>query len=385
MAAIAIGLIYLLLGTLYVLWAMYILRGWRHFVHKSHDVAPIESVQSISIVVAFRNEEQQLPTLLHHLTALRYPSEKFEIILVDDHSNDAGVAVINQWIEKFSSKKIKLISTEKAGKKSAQYTGIQAATFKIIACTDADCVPSQDWLYACNNAFINSDVQLAFGSVVMQGSNWQEVEFCSLMGSTMAMLSLQWPVMGNGANMVVKKSAYLEAFPDARGSDLASGDDVFLLHEIASNGGRITTLHGQSSLVKTATQPTMSEFFWQRIRWAGKASAYQSKYALLVAALIFFMNLAVLFSVLILPWSQNSWPLLLLGFVKFIVDYCLLRSFCRYYQVKFAIQTFVFLEIFNLIYIPGVALLSQILKYPWKGRSYTSSLKKARTSRPEGA
>ena len=39
-----------------------------------------------SIIVPFRNEEQNLPVLLESLSNLNYPTDFFEVILVDDNS-----------------------------------------------------------------------------------------------------------------------------------------------------------------------------------------------------------------------------------------------------------------------------------------------------------
>jgi len=383
MATAIISTIYFLLAVFYTFWAARILYGWRMFVqaNKIHQIDNL--LQGISVVVAFRNEEQNLPKLLAHLSALDYPPEKVEVILVDDHSTDAGVSIVKSFLVQFPLINIKLISTQKTGKKWAQREGINAAIFDIIACTDADCLPHQQWLRACNRTFMNENIELAFGSVVMHGSIWQAIEFCSLMGSTLAMLSLQWPVMGNGANMVVRKSAYKKAFPDTTGLNLASGDDVFLLHQIGKSAGKIGVLKGEDSFVKTSAQPTLRHFFWQRIRWAGKTSAYQSIHAICVAALVFLVNLALISSLLLFLLVDFYGPFLFLALVKLAADFILLRKFCKYYQVDFKLTTFVALEIFNLIYIPGVAVLSQILKYPWKGRVY-SSLKNARTSLPDG-
>src|ERR1041384_2718126 len=42
----------------------------------------------ISVVVPFRNEAENLPNLLNDLSTIEYPSDKWEVILVDDHSTD---------------------------------------------------------------------------------------------------------------------------------------------------------------------------------------------------------------------------------------------------------------------------------------------------------
>ena len=48
----------------------------------------IKPKTSFSIIVPFRNEAENLPKLLHTLSFLDYPNELFEVILVDDESDD---------------------------------------------------------------------------------------------------------------------------------------------------------------------------------------------------------------------------------------------------------------------------------------------------------
>ncbi|HOY94590.1 MAG TPA: glycosyltransferase family 2 protein, partial [Catalimonadaceae bacterium] len=43
---------------------------------------------SVSVLIACRNEEKNLPSLLSQLAQQNYPSEKTEFILINDHSED---------------------------------------------------------------------------------------------------------------------------------------------------------------------------------------------------------------------------------------------------------------------------------------------------------
>ena len=45
-------------------------------------------IQNVSIVIAFRNEEENIPFLLEDLSKQDYPLKCIELILVDDFSND---------------------------------------------------------------------------------------------------------------------------------------------------------------------------------------------------------------------------------------------------------------------------------------------------------
>ncbi len=42
----------------------------------------------ISVIIAARNEEQNIPTLLQSLYDQQYPKHLYEVIIIDDHSTD---------------------------------------------------------------------------------------------------------------------------------------------------------------------------------------------------------------------------------------------------------------------------------------------------------
>ena len=63
-----------------------------------------------SVIVPFRNEAENLMSLLHSFQKLNYPLHQFEIILVDDFSNDESVCIIEQFRTQHPSMPIHLIS-----------------------------------------------------------------------------------------------------------------------------------------------------------------------------------------------------------------------------------------------------------------------------------
>ena len=73
-----------------------------------------------------------------------YPTELFEVIVVDDHSTDGTAAIVQQFPS------VKLIQLKEDNinsyKKKAIETGIAAATGDLIVTTDADCLPGNNWL-----------------------------------------------------------------------------------------------------------------------------------------------------------------------------------------------------------------------------------------------
>ena len=55
-----------------------------------------EFTPKVSIVIAMRNEESEIKRLITTLKKQMYPTDSLEIILVNDHSTDATLALLEQ-------------------------------------------------------------------------------------------------------------------------------------------------------------------------------------------------------------------------------------------------------------------------------------------------
>lgn len=348
---------------LYAFWAFKVHRGFKSYTSKA--VGLQANFKPISIVIPFRNEAPHLPALLASIQKLDYPKEKYEVILVDDHSTDGSNNIIKE-----TSDFIAVQSTGE-GKKQAQRLGISKANHKIIACTDADCAVPPNWLKDINSAMINN-VELVFGPVVFSRDKkpFMALEFLALVGSTMGMLEEGYYVIGNGANMAFKKSAFLAVTDKLEGVKTPSGDDVFLLHEVANNKGQIQTLSCHT-IVQTQPPKTLNEFINQRIRWASKGRHYTSRPTILVGLLVFAVNSWLLLLFILAFFYEEVWLSFFLLFgSKTFLDTVLLTRFGKGFQQEVKLFHIIGQQIMNLIYVPLIAVLSLFKSYTWKGRRY---------------
>ena len=110
-----------------------------------------DSSRFISVVVAYRNEEENIGLLLDDLIGQNYPDNQYEIILVNDHSEDRSAEIVENCISKSSTRIVCLnLPDQLSGKKDALDLGIKSSKGEYILTTDADCRVSDNWI----NSFV---------------------------------------------------------------------------------------------------------------------------------------------------------------------------------------------------------------------------------------
>ena len=145
-------LLYIII-PLFICYSLLIIYYWLAWKSIPDYVPSVSTAQTtISVIIAARNEEENIGQLLKALEEQSYPKELFEIIVVDDHSTDGTVNVVQQFPA------VKLLQLKDDGinsyKKKAIETAIATATGELIVTTDADCLPSKDWLKNAFHVFI---------------------------------------------------------------------------------------------------------------------------------------------------------------------------------------------------------------------------------------
>lgn len=254
--------------------------GWLTFQNEKvgkqqQNWPPLQNEPTLSICVAFRNEEKNLNRLLQNLTSQDYPVKKLELIFINDHSEDNGPALIENWISK-SEIPIRLFHLEgkKAGKKEAIALAANEANNEWLLFTDADCLTPVSWARTMATEAISSKSVMVCGPLAVQSlSNLQQfeaLEFSSLVAVAASGINIKRPNFCNAANLLVRKKEFLGAQLVRKDMGLASGDDVFLLHLLHEAGKPISFCQSEKALVEFSAHTSWKSLEQQRIRWAGK-------------------------------------------------------------------------------------------------------------------
>lgn len=260
----------------------------RNILRTKTFTAAAASGVRISVVVACRNEQQNLPHLLESLAAQDYPHEMFEVIIADDNSSDMTAAVAEGYSNKLS---LKTVPNHGSGKKMAIRAGIGVSSGNLIITTDADCTMGESWISCIASFYEKNKPDLIVCPVKLNRKpgffgKFQELEFLSLQAITSGTVISGNGTMCNGANLAFTKAAYYISLPDLR-FDIATGDDVFLLHSMKKREAKIMWLESSRVIVETQAATGISSFLRQRKRWASKASAYKDGFSGLLGIVTF--------------------------------------------------------------------------------------------------
>ncbi|MBD3582019.1 glycosyltransferase family 2 protein [Flavobacterium selenitireducens] len=334
---------------------------------------------TFSIVIPFRTEEKNLPALLESITRLEYPKESFELIFINDASEDFSENLINKWRMangSFATTMIDNIRLSGSPKKDAISRAIPIAKGDFVITTDADCELPGRWL-ATFDAFIRSrNAEMVAGPVIYGGKNnfldhFQRLDFLSLQGVTIGSFGLGKPFMCNGANFAYARSFFNEIGGFRGVDDFASGDDVMLLQKAVRRfPEKVAYLKSADAIVKTQPAKTWGELFNQRVRWASKAVGYDHLLAENLALVTFLANLFLVISAICTTTDFFDWRLPLVLFIlKLIPDWIMLsktNGFFRNSRIVFP----VFASLCYPFFVSVVAIWAIIGRYRWKGRVF---------------
>ena len=372
-----VSIVLLVILLVYVLLIIQLIFGFKKV--KSFHVTDLAPKTAFTIVIPFRNEAKNLPTLLESISNLNYPHKMIEIILVDDFSTDNSERICIQWRMKYEHLDTTLLENlhlSYSPKKDALGRAMPIAKHDWIVTTDADCIVNKNWLLTLDNYIQTNNPEMIVGAVMYRAkNNWfhhfQQLDLMSLQGVTIGSFGIGKPFMCNGANFAYTKKIFSEIGGFGGISDKASGDDVFLLQKaVNTNKEKVHYLKNNDVIVKTKPENDLYKLFMQRVRWAGKSTGYKSSYARFLAVVVLLMNLSLTFAFCLLPFAFLNWRILLIAFfIKYIVDYILLyksNAYLRKGKFFVPIASSVIYPFFSSL----VGIYSLFGSFKWKGRIF---------------
>ena len=364
-----------LISTVYFFLILWFYRGWRKLSFPKHQ-AGLNSV-TVSVVIAVRNEEGNIEKLIRDLFRQDFDPDKFEVLIINDHSDDATEKLVLEIA--VTEKRLKLYSLPDnlSGKKAAVDFGIRKASGEMILQTDGDCSVPESWISSMVKSYLGSSQTFVSGAVRMAGPKtffvWlQELEFFSLMASGAGAIGTGHPIMCNGANLAFSREKYLK-MNDALRMNFASGDDLFLMFAFNKYfPGKMVFNKTKEGTVRTKTAGTFKSFFLQRKRWVSKSKGYRDPYIIGTALIVLLINMGLLI-LLLEALLMNVYYLkafIIAFLVKSIADLILLNGVTAFYRRRSLLFLFPLAQVLYIFYVTVTAITGIWGTFTWKGRNY---------------
>lgn len=328
----------------------------------------------ISVVIAARNEESNIGKCLQSMIRQNYPSEHFEIIVVDDRSTDGTAAIVTNF--QLAHPSVRLVGIDKVSsnlppKKNALNEGILQSRFDLLAFTDADCVAPQDWL-SCLAREFTQDVGVVAGYSPMEQyfpgtlfARWGDsfVRYLEVKNSigAAAATGLRASYLCTGRNLAYRKSVFNEVggFEKIKHS-ISGDDDLFIQLVQKSTRWNIRYMLSTNSYVETKPPLSVGAFINQRKRHfsAGKYYPVRMKF---IFGLIHIYNGLTLLTLIISP---SAGMLALAG--KLAIDAFLFYTGATIFGNKGLLRWLAPLEIASVLYNLVVGPLGFFGSFSWK-------------------
>ena len=373
------SLLFVGIAALYLLLLLFLLYGFFKISVFCGKNAELKT--TFSIVIPFRNEAENLPELFKSLEKLKYPSDKFEILLVNDASEDHSENLCRDFIAANPQLQIRLLQNDNfsgSPKKNAINTAVKNATFEYILTTDADCSVPAVWLQQLDAIISAEDPAAIAGPVEISTSGndsftaiFQKLDFLSLQAATIGGFGAGQAFLCNGANFCYSKKAFLTVAGFSGNEETASGDDIFLLEKFRKENLKVSFLKSKKAVVITQPQPGLRTLLNQRLRWASKMTSGNQLFGTAAGAIVLLMNFSIITGIILLVTRGIGWKIYFsILLLKFLLDFCFVYVSARFFSKKSLLKHFLWNFFIYLFFSSFVGCAAFFLSFEWKGRRF---------------
>ncbi len=257
--------IYVIIQVLYLI----LLIRYKKQVFKPLDVYP-----RISILVAARNEADNIMRCLESLNKLEYDEGQIEIIIGNDMSKDYTQMLTENFIR--NKAKFKLINLtgieypQTKGKARVLAALAAESTGEYLLVTDADIAVGPLWAKALVSQMVHNKCSIAGGTTNIKGdslfSKFQHVDWLYFMGIINTFASINKPLTVVGNNMAFSRQAYLETGGYEK-IPFSITEDYALFKVMTKNGHKISQGMNAETMVYSQPIATLKGVLKQRKRW----------------------------------------------------------------------------------------------------------------------
>ncbi len=368
-------LIFLLISTLYLLIILWFSESLNNTFSSNKINFTNYTKPFVSIIIAAHNEEKNIPNLLNSLFNQSYNFECYEIIIINDRSDDNTKNIISNY----KNHNVKLINIDKtplgwSNKKWALNSGIKQAQGEIILQTDADCIPNEFWIETMVNAFAENNVGFIFGPSPLYSKNNIEniLQLENNAQDSISAAALQKNIILSctGRNLGFLKNKFLDINGYDTTEHIISGDDDLLMHKMNKyTDYKIKFVFDHKASVFSNPPNSINQFIKQRLRFASKGLFYyewKTDISLRIFLPFLYISNLIICVSLILFTSSAYYIYLIPWFIKSIGDFYLTYNYCNKIDQNWNILDCLILSIVHPFYIVVFGSLGPFIKVKWK-------------------
>ncbi len=358
-----------IIGLIYFFMIVYYANGWSR-MKAFKAFVPVHAPLA-SIIIPVRNEQENIVQLLYDLLNQQYPDERYEIIVVNDHSTDKTNDIVFEHFKNKQQIKLIELGDEEKGKKKAVKKGVLHASFDLIITIDGDVSVGDKWLPTLLSFYGLQKPDLVIAPVLFKSSRYfpemfQALEMFALAGVNGGSCEYKSPLMCNGANLAFKKSMYIQYF---KNNQWASGDDMFLLIAFKKAKKKIAYLKSIDAVVWGSAKKSFREIMLQKQRWVSKYKGYDDAGILLIAFIVLVMNVIIFVSFIVGLFYSSVFILfcILMG-LKMLADLILIRKVTSFFNQMHWLKYLVLGQLLYPFYATMIGIIGNARHYQWKGR-----------------
>lgn len=213
----------------------YLIWLWLQVRLRSRPIRKGKFLPAVSIVIAARNEEANLPAKLENLRLLDYPRDRMQIVIASDGSTDRTAGILREHTDTICP----VILEQSNGKASALNEAVKHATGEILVFLDARQFVEADAVSELVSCFADPTVGAVSGELLLEsGSGAHSTDalgvYWKIEKAVRRLESASGSVVGvTGAIYAIRRELYGEI---PQGTIL---DDVFVPMQIARRGKRV--------------------------------------------------------------------------------------------------------------------------------------------------
>ena len=310
----------------------------------------------VSVIICAKNEAKNLTENLPLFLNQNY--RNFELVLINDRSNDRTLKVMEQF-KKETSIPVKIVDVAVneqfwGSKKYALTLGIKAASHEHLLFTDADCKPVSDsWITEMVGNFSNKhQIVLGYGAYQKIKKSWLnklirfETLFTAIQYFGYAKIGI--PYMGVGRNLAYTKSAFFKVNGFINHMKIKSGDDDLFINEVATKENTAISCF-QNSFTESVPKTEFKDWIQQKRRHISTASFYKPFHKFLLGLFFVSQMLFWILSIILLGFLYQWQIIAVLVATRLLFQYLVIGFSAKKLNEGDLIPPIPFFEIFLIL------------------------------------